>query len=306
MKAKNLEHALELQNGTDFGLTAGVHSLNTEEIKYWLDNIEAGNLYVNRGITGAIVERQPFGGFKRSSVGWGLKAGGRNYLLQFGRFVETPKTLSVDSSSLNDKVSAYLSQVAAVVDSDKERAWLQEAASSDSYWHKELYSRDSYGLSLDKGVMENEANYHRYLPLNNVVVRVSRTASKAEVARVVMAAKLTDTEIQLSFAKSFITSRNLSREELETLSGGFKISSSEEESFNPQILPGTKLLLVGPREARISELQENPDLFVFGNDITKSGRITLLYLMREQAIAVTQHRFGAIQSELVSILDRVV
>jgi hypothetical protein len=207
---------------------------------------------------------------------------------------------------LNDKVSTYLSQVAAVVDSDKERAWLQEAASSDSYWHKELYSRDSYGLSLDKGVMENEANYHRYLPLNNVVVRVSRTASKAEVARVVMAAKLTDTEIQLSFAKSFITSRNLSREELETLSGGFKISSSEEESFNPQILPGTKLLLVGPREARISELQENPDLFVFGNDITKSGRITLLYLMREQAIAVTQHRFGAIQSELVSILDRVV
>jgi RHH-type proline utilization regulon transcriptional repressor/proline dehydrogenase/delta 1-pyrroline-5-carboxylate dehydrogenase len=306
MKAKNIEHALELQNRTDFGLTAGIHSLNTEEIKYWLDNIEAGNLYVNRGITGAIVERQPFGGFKRSSVGWGLKAGGRNYLLQFGRFVETPKTLSVDSSSLNDKVSAYLSQVAAVVDSDKERAWLQEAASSDSYWHKELYSRDSYGLSLDKGVMENEANYHRYLPLNNVVVRVSRTASKAEVARVVMAAKLTDTEIQLSFAKSFITSRNLSREELETLSGGFKISSSEEESFNPQILPGTKLLLVGPREARISELQENPDLFVFGNDITKSGRITLLYLMREQAIAVTQHRFGAIQSELVSILDRVV
>jgi RHH-type proline utilization regulon transcriptional repressor/proline dehydrogenase/delta 1-pyrroline-5-carboxylate dehydrogenase len=306
MKAKNLEHALELQNGTDFGLTAGVHSLNTEEIKYWLDNIEAGNLYVNRGITGAIVERQPFGGFKRSSVGWGLKAGGRNYLLQFGRFVETPKTLSVDSTLLNDKVSTYLSQVAAVVDSDKERAWLQEAASSDSYWHKELYSRDSYGLSLDKGVMENEANYHRYLPLNNVVVRVSRTASKAEVARVVMAAKLTDTEIQLSFAKSFITSRNLSREELETLSGGFKISSSEEESFNPQILPGTKLLLVGPREARISELQENPDLFVFGNDITKSGRITLLYLMREQAIAITQHRFGAIQSELVSILDRVV
>jgi hypothetical protein len=154
--------------------------------------------------------------------------------------------------------------------------------------------------------MENEANYHRYLSLNNVVVRVSRTASKAEVARVVMAAKLTETGIQLSFAKSFITSRNLSRKELETLAGGFKISSSEEESFNPQILPGTKLLLVGPREARISELQENPDLFVFGNDITKSGRITLLYLMREQAIAVTQHRFGAIQSELVSILQGVV
>jgi RHH-type proline utilization regulon transcriptional repressor/proline dehydrogenase/delta 1-pyrroline-5-carboxylate dehydrogenase len=154
--------------------------------------------------------------------------------------------------------------------------------------------------------MENEANYHRYLPLNNVVVRVSRTASRAEVARVVMAAKLTGTAIQLSFSKSFITSKNLARKELETLSGGFKISTTDEESFNPQILPGTKLLLVGPREARISELQENPDLFVFGNDTTKSGRVTLLCLLREQAISVTQHRFGAIQSELVSILERVV
>jgi RHH-type proline utilization regulon transcriptional repressor/proline dehydrogenase/delta 1-pyrroline-5-carboxylate dehydrogenase len=101
MKANSLEHALELQNGTDFGLTAGVHSLNVDEISLWLSKIEAGNLYVNRGITGAIVERQPFGGFKRSSVGWGLKAGGRNYLLQFGRFVEKPELTSNTSGELH-------------------------------------------------------------------------------------------------------------------------------------------------------------------------------------------------------------
>jgi RHH-type proline utilization regulon transcriptional repressor/proline dehydrogenase/delta 1-pyrroline-5-carboxylate dehydrogenase len=302
MKANNLEHALELQNGTDFGLTAGIHSLNVDEISLWLSKIDAGNLYVNRGITGAIVERQPFGGFKRSSVGWGLKAGGRNYLLQFGRFVEKPELTFNTSGELQEKVSNYLSQVSSLLDSPKETQWLESCAASDSYWHKDLYARDAYGLPLAKGEMANEANFHRYLSLPNVIVRVSRTASKVQVARIVMAAKLTGTPMQLSFAKSFITSRNLTKKLLDVLAGGFKYSLNEEETFKPQVLPGTKLILVGPREASISELQENPDLFVFGNEITRSGRITLLMLMREQAISVTQHRFGAIQSELVSIL----
>src|SRR3712207_8560171 len=52
-----------------FGLTAGLHSLDAAEVRQWLDSVEAGNLYVNRGITGAIVRRQPFGGWKRSAVG---------------------------------------------------------------------------------------------------------------------------------------------------------------------------------------------------------------------------------------------
>ena len=63
--------ALALQNATDFGLTAGVHSRDITEVNTWLDHVQAGNLYVNRGITGAIVRRQPFGGWKRSSVGLG-------------------------------------------------------------------------------------------------------------------------------------------------------------------------------------------------------------------------------------------
>jgi RHH-type proline utilization regulon transcriptional repressor/proline dehydrogenase/delta 1-pyrroline-5-carboxylate dehydrogenase len=301
MKAKNLEHALKLQNGTEYGLTAGIHSLNVDEIKTWLRVIEAGNLYVNRGITGAIVERQPFGGFKRSSVGWGLKAGGRNYLLQFGRFTENSETLKTLTSPISDGVTKYIKEVEPVVDLDKDMAWLIKAASSDSHWHKELYGREKYE-GLDKGSMSNEANYHRYLPLNNVIVRVSRTASKAAVSRIVMAAKLAGATIELSVAKSFITSKNLTRKQLDVLSGGYKVSAVEEENFNPVITSGTKLILVGPREARISELQENPDLFVLGNDVTRSGRITLLYLMREQSISITQHRFGAIQSEIVEIL----
>ncbi|HBH57837.1 MAG TPA: 1-pyrroline-5-carboxylate dehydrogenase, partial [Arthrobacter bacterium] len=80
MTADTLEEAIAIQNQIEYGLTAGLHSLDPEELGTWLDSIQAGNLYVNRGITGAIVQRQPFGGWKKSAVGAGTKAGGPNYL----------------------------------------------------------------------------------------------------------------------------------------------------------------------------------------------------------------------------------
>ncbi len=69
MTADTLEEAIELQNAPDYGLTAGLHSLDAEELELWLSKVQAGNVYVNRGITGAIVRRQPFGGWKKSTVG---------------------------------------------------------------------------------------------------------------------------------------------------------------------------------------------------------------------------------------------
>ena len=80
MPAPDFATALEWQNQVPFGLTAGLHSLDETECEYWIDHVEAGNLYVNRAVTGAVVSRQPFGGWKRSSVGPTAKAGGRNYV----------------------------------------------------------------------------------------------------------------------------------------------------------------------------------------------------------------------------------
>jgi RHH-type transcriptional regulator, proline utilization regulon repressor / proline dehydrogenase / delta 1-pyrroline-5-carboxylate dehydrogenase len=83
MRARDLEHAIQLQNAVVYGLTAGLHSLDEEEVNAWTERVAAGNLYVNRAITGAIVQRQPFGGWKRSSIGPGAKAGGPNYTRLF-------------------------------------------------------------------------------------------------------------------------------------------------------------------------------------------------------------------------------
>ncbi|OLP17479.1 L-glutamate gamma-semialdehyde dehydrogenase [Leptolyngbya sp. 'hensonii'] len=81
MKAQTFDQALTIANGTPYALTGGLYSRTPSHIEKAQAEFEVGNLYINRGITGAIVARQPFGGFKLSGVG--SKAGGPDYLLQF-------------------------------------------------------------------------------------------------------------------------------------------------------------------------------------------------------------------------------
>ena len=81
MKARDLDHALEIANNTVYGLTAGFYSRSPRNIRRVIKELEAGNVYINRSCTGAVVSRQAFGGLKQSSLGY--KAGGPNYLLNF-------------------------------------------------------------------------------------------------------------------------------------------------------------------------------------------------------------------------------
>ena len=81
LKAKDFGEGLAIANGTNFALTGGLYSRTPSHIEQAYEDFEVGNLYINRTITGAIVARQPFGGFKLSGVG--SKAGGPDYLLQF-------------------------------------------------------------------------------------------------------------------------------------------------------------------------------------------------------------------------------
>jgi RHH-type proline utilization regulon transcriptional repressor/proline dehydrogenase/delta 1-pyrroline-5-carboxylate dehydrogenase len=81
MKARDFDHALEIATGSSFALTGGLFSRSPAHIEKARREFRVGNLYINRGITGAVVERQPFGGLKLSGIG--SKAGGPDYLLQF-------------------------------------------------------------------------------------------------------------------------------------------------------------------------------------------------------------------------------
>src|SRR5262249_39548499 len=81
LKVRDLDEALQVANGTMYALTGGLYSRSPEHIARVRREFRVGNLYVNRKITGALVDRQPFGGFKLSGIG--SKAGGPDYLLQF-------------------------------------------------------------------------------------------------------------------------------------------------------------------------------------------------------------------------------
>lgn len=81
IRAKNLDQALDIANSTEYALTGGVFSRSPANIARVKDELEVGNLYVNRGITGAMVDRHPFGGFKMSGIG--SKTGGPDYLKQY-------------------------------------------------------------------------------------------------------------------------------------------------------------------------------------------------------------------------------
>jgi RHH-type proline utilization regulon transcriptional repressor/proline dehydrogenase/delta 1-pyrroline-5-carboxylate dehydrogenase len=81
IKVKDLDEAFDVANDSAYALTGGIFSRSPANLKRARQEFQAGNVYLNRGITGAMVERQPFGGFKLSGIG--TKAGGPDYLLQF-------------------------------------------------------------------------------------------------------------------------------------------------------------------------------------------------------------------------------
>ncbi len=168
MRAETLAEAVRFQNGSPYGLTGGIHSLDNEEVEYWLEQVEVGNAYVNRPITGAIVRRQPFGGWKSSSVGPGAKAGGPNYVAQLGTWQPSDSDLD-------------------------EETWLARADLSD----REAWDAE-FGRNHDPTGLFCESNLFRYRPLPRVAVRIESPARATDVARTLSAARRCGCEIVVS------------------------------------------------------------------------------------------------------------
>ena len=145
MISPDLKTSIEWQNATEFGLTAGIQSLDQGECEYWIENVEAGNLYVNRGVTGAIVNRQPFGGWKKSSVGATAKAGGSNYVATLRNWHQMKHFLPMKEAA---------------------NKWLNSVGK----------------LALDKSGLEVEKNYQRYRSYKNgFLIRIESGTSKDEL-----------------------------------------------------------------------------------------------------------------------------
>ena len=291
MQADTLEEAIALQNATAYGLTAGIHSLDAGEIALWAETVEAGNLYVNRGITGAVVRRQPFGGWKRSSVGASAKAGGPNYLLTLGdwqpRFAEPGSTVVL--RGLSDKVSRVIEaaqQGMEFLEFDRVRAG---AKSDQQAWV------DEYGTVKDVSDLGVERNVLRYRPVA-VTVRLAEGASAAQLVRTIAAATRAGASISISsavpVAAGLIRLLGSSAPPLTVESVVVETDARWHARLQSEQRPRRIRLLGGERLALATVLGGDPDVAIYAGAVTTSGRIEMLPFLHEQAISMTAHRFG--------------
>lgn len=274
MTAHDLAEAVEIQNDVDYGLTAGLHSLDPEEIGYWLEHVEAGNLYVNRGTTGAVVRRQPFGGWKRSAVGPGFKAGGPNYLLGLGSW-EPAERAPVDEP-LEPHVAALL----AAAGTPQARTVLACATRS---WRTEL------SLAVDETGLAAERNVLRYRPVP-VHVRVAEGAEPADLVAVVGVGLLPGGQVDLSTGIEVPEALAAALHR-----AGVPWRQEDDASWLARMAasPRTRVRLVGMPAARVLRaVGGRPEVTVFDHPVTRNGRLELLPFVREQSVSVTAHRFG--------------
>ena len=224
IRADNLEQAIEIANATPYGLTAGLHSLDEREHALWLKNIKAGNCYINRGITGAVVGRQPFGGTKKSSFGPSLKAGGPNYLFQLMHVEQT------------------------------------EGPDSYEYYWKEYFSKDH-----DPTKVLGQSNIQRYVPQEQMVLRVHPSDSFEAVEQVIKAAKICGTPL--------------------------RVSNESDAEFLKRLTNERIRLLSWPSEEVVMELSSR-GLWQMPKPVVSNGRIELLNYLREISISYDYHRYG--------------
>jgi RHH-type proline utilization regulon transcriptional repressor/proline dehydrogenase/delta 1-pyrroline-5-carboxylate dehydrogenase len=268
MHANSLQEAIDLQNGTDYGLTAGLHSLDPDEISTWTGAVEAGNLYVNRGITGAIVQRQAFGGWKRSSIGQTAKAGGPNYLIHL--------------------MDAADGDVPAPDGPQGPQAWLDAAYRSDrEQWESTFAPRDPQNL-------HGEINVLRYLPIPTVI-RAAEGTSATELRRVLHAAQTADAEIEVSLADAGLAPVVSEVEASPSSPRTIPAQVEDAATFAARIrtLAQSRVRLIGDADqALLRAIADRVEVALFTGPVVASGRVELLSFLREQAISATDHRYG--------------
>ena len=273
----NLKQGIELVNQSDYGLTSGLQSLDEKEQALWTEHIEAGNLYINRGITGAIVRRQPFGGMKRSAFGGGLKAGGPNYVSSFVEFTEKAEITP----------SHTVSNYAPYVQDEADKTRLNYAAGSYRKWWDNEFSQ-----SRDVCQLYGESNHFRYRPLKQVGFRVTPSDSLADVLLVISACKTTPTPLFVSLepgdGKAEVLHRLI---DVDVVEEGLYQFTERYPTFE---------------RIRVCSTQVPDDLFViaaeYGKHVasdkpTVEGRIELLHYLKEQSITNEYHRYGSIFGE---------
>lgn len=300
MCAKDLKHAVHLVNSTGYGLTSGIESLDEREVNYWRENLKAGNLYINRGTTGAIVLRQPFGGMGKSSIGAGRKVGVHNYFTQFVDFTEldTPKVAKSYGHKMANVVKSW--QEATSQHTGFAQEFKKLALTIQSYL--EAYENE-FSKEHDFFKIRGEDNIFRYLSLKKVALRVCKSDSLFDVITRIAAAKICKVSLRVSIeedAQSEVISFLYENKD-KLLESADLIVRESEEAFVKCFATVDRILYA--KETNISEFvfkAANKEMkFIVRNKAYMEGRIELLNYVEEQSVSHSYHRYGNIGARAI-------
>lgn len=277
----DLKQGIDYVNSSEYGLTSGLQSLDENEQELWKNTLEAGNLYINRGITGAIVNRQPFGGMKRSAFGGGIKAGGVNYVSCFVEFTENEALVAESSGS----------PLSELVMDDKSKARLDFAALN----YRKAW-REEFSQERDVNHIYGESNIFRYLPLRKVVLRIQQNDDLGDVLLSLLAAATAKTHLIISIEGDNNKLKIL--EKATSIIKGIDILIQSEDQF---IVDMDRFERVRTCTANLSDaiLAKAAKLgkYIATQKPLVEGRLELLHYLKEQSIAFEYHRYGSIFDE---------
>jgi RHH-type proline utilization regulon transcriptional repressor/proline dehydrogenase/delta 1-pyrroline-5-carboxylate dehydrogenase len=296
MKADDLDHAIELVNRTGFGLTSGLESLDKREQEIWKAQIKAGNLYINRGTTGAIVLRQPFGGMGKSALGAGIKVGGPNYVSQFMEFEETaePRVGAIRDES-------YLLWLAREWKMElywgKHEEWKTDLTKTAQAIKSYIYNfEQEFSQEKDYFNLRGQDNLLRYLPVGKVLVRLHEDDSLFDVLGRIAAVKVSGCDLVISIPTGLenrVTAFLYGREGKRIVGGAPMLHQSDSELI--QYIPKVQRIRYASAErvpAVVLEKAAKTGFYISRTNVFMEGRLELLQYFQEQSICDSYHRYG--------------
>lgn len=298
--ADNLQEAIAIVNETGYGLTSALESLDRREQAIWREQIRSGNLYINRGTTGAIVLRQPFGGMGKSAFGPGIKAGGPNYVAQLMDFEDAPNLSEEPGRQLTSPQLQTLGQAISTRITNGEEGGLPLAQAKrvlDAIDRYDAACQDEFAREHDHFLLVGQDNIRRYLPVGSLRLRIHEQDTPFEIFARACAARAAGCRMTVSYPTGLKSATIELLDEL-TASWAAIIEFVEESDEDLVSLieqeQCDRIRYAAPGRAPESVLRAVGDsgIYIAQSPVLASGRIELLWYLREQSISHDYHRYG--------------
>jgi len=293
MRFTSLREAIALVNDTGYGLTSGLESLDEREQGEWRETIRAGNLYINRPTTGAVVLRQPFGGMGKSCFGSGMKAGGPNYVAQFLAFtdrVSVPELEPIANPRLRD---LYQRLTAVEIDAPPEDVARLLAALASYDW----CARVEFCREHDHFRLLGQDNLRRYVPFREVRVRVHPADSVFELFARVCAAQAAGCRVLVSSPPGAdLPAVRMIDDLTDSWAGSIEFLEETDGQIEAALRAGDveRIRVSAPERIprSVREAAAAANVHIADTPVLAEGRIELLWYLREQSVSLDYHRYG--------------